>query len=81
MQRIKAYIGKISYDEKEKDNIYMSSGIYDSIKIVIGNGNGANWWSLIYPTSLALHESNYEQNVEYKSYIFEWFKELLSNKK
>ena len=77
---VKAYIGKLEYDEKQKDNIYMTSGIYDSLKIVIGNGNGTNWWSLIYPTSLnyeILDPSNSEQ-VEYKLHIVEWFKELFN---
>lgn len=49
---VKAYIGKIQYDEKQKDNTQMQAGVYDSLKIVIGNGNGQNWWSLIYPTTL-----------------------------
>ena len=48
---VKAHIGKISYEEKYMDDINMKAGIYDSLKIIIGNGKGANWWSLIYPTS------------------------------
>lgn len=46
-----ANIGKIYYDEKYKDEEYMTSGIYDSLQIVIGEGNGQNWWSLIFPYS------------------------------
>lgn len=48
---VKAYLGKMRYEEKQKYNISMPKGTYDSLKIVIGNGNGQNWWSLIYPTS------------------------------
>ncbi len=48
---IKARLGKIKYDEKRKDNICMEAGTYDSLKIIIGDGNGQNWWSLIYPTT------------------------------
>lgn len=46
-------IGNIYYDEKTKDNISMNAGIYDSIQIVIGEGKGKNFWSLIYPYSYA----------------------------
>lgn len=75
---IAAYIGKLKYGEKEKNNIYMEAGIYDSLKIIIGNGNGNNWWSLIYPSSIEyvpLEETSEE--VEYRIYIIDWFKELL----
>jgi len=50
---IKAYLGKQLYEEKQMNNIHMDSGIYDSLKIVIGNGAGQNWWSLIYPTTFS----------------------------
>jgi len=49
---VKAHIGKIQYDEKQKDNTQMQAGTYDSLKIVIGSGNGQNWWSLIYPIAI-----------------------------
>lgn len=39
------------YDEKTKDGVQMAEGIYDSLKIVIGEGKGENWWSLIYPNT------------------------------
>lgn len=42
-------IGKIYYDEKQKDDLYMDAGIYDSLQIVIGSGKGQNWWSLVFP--------------------------------
>ena len=46
-----AKVGKIYYDEKNKDDITMEEGIYDSLQIVLGEGNGQNWWSLIFPYS------------------------------
>jgi len=46
---VSANIGKIYYDEKYKDDTYMGAGIYDSLQIIIGNGTGQNWWSLVFP--------------------------------
>lgn len=43
--------GNIYYDEKTKDGTQMKQGIYDSLKIIIGDGKGQNWWSLIYPNA------------------------------
>lgn len=52
---VKAKIGNIYYTKREKnvinETLSMDSGIYDSINIVIGEGNGKNYWSLIYPYS------------------------------
>lgn len=61
---VKAHIGKILYDEKNMDNIHMNAGIYDSLKIIIGNGTGSNWWSLIYPTSFNNVSQQNMQNSE-----------------
>lgn len=74
-----AYIGKIQYDEKQKDGVTMSEGIYDSLKIVIGNGTGDNWWSLIYPTFVDSDNKKIaptSNDIECKFFIVEWFKEL-----
>ena len=78
---VKAYVGTLEYSSKESDNIYMSAGVYDSIKIVIGKGNGHNWWSLIYPTSLQEYSNtnSYDSNyIKYDLFIVKWFKNLLS---
>ncbi len=79
---LKAYIGNLEYDEKQKDDIYMSSGIYDSLKIIIGNGNGNNWWSLIYPSSIDnfSEEDSTKCNIQYRFGIIDWFKELFTIK-
>lgn len=48
---VKACLGKINYPVKTSDNISMDAGTYDSLKIIIGDGKGENFWSLIYPFS------------------------------
>ncbi len=46
-------IGNIYYDKKQKEDIYMTAGVYDSMQVIIGEGKGNNFWSLIYPYSYA----------------------------
>lgn len=66
---VKSYLGKLMYDEKQFNSFYMNEGIYDSLKIVIGDGKGQNWWSLIYPTTF--NEKNIEDlNSEETTYSF-----------
>lgn len=88
-----ANIGNIYYDEKVKDDVHMEQGVYDSLEIVIGEGKGQNWWSLIYPNaydSIAIYEENDDitnlttsdvissENISYKLGIIQFFKKLFS---
>lgn len=42
-------IGKINYDTKSSILLDMPEGSYNSIKVVLGAGEGKNIWSLIFP--------------------------------
>lgn len=78
---ITAYIGKQLYEEKQMDSVHMTAGIYDSLKLVIGNGNGQNWWSLIYPTTI-LDNIEYEafsEDITYSFGIIQFIKNMLYN--
>lgn len=35
--------------EKEYKNIKLPEGVYNCIKVVLGNGSGENWWCVAYP--------------------------------
>lgn len=75
---VKAYLGKLMYDEKQINNTHMDAGIYDSLKIVLGNGNGQNWWSLIYPTTLnnVSYEDMFADDTKFSFGIIEIIKDL-----
>lgn len=72
-------IGKIYYDEsKENSIISMDKGLYNSIKITLGKGEGKNFWNFIAPNKENLEKlKNYENilpgiNKLYKNFeIFE----------
>lgn len=57
---VSADIGNIKYDKKETSEIQMAKGTYDSVRFVIGEGKGENFWSLLYPNSLV---GTYEINI------------------
>lgn len=74
-----AYIGKLKYDEKTYNEIVMDAGIYDSLKLVIGDGRGENWWSLLFPNSIETYNSKkiiQSDEVTFKSGIFSTFMKL-----
>ncbi len=73
------HFGKIKYDDKKYNNIQMDKGTYNSLRIVIGNGIGNNWWSLLYPSipqDTSTEETLNIDNVQFKSKILEWINML-----
>ena len=42
-------VGKFYFPTKKYENITMPAGYYDAVKIVLGEGKGANWWCVMYP--------------------------------
>lgn len=52
----KLKIGKISYDKKESMTLDMYSGTYDSVSIVLGEGDGKNIWSIIFPSEQTIYK-------------------------
>lgn len=44
-----AYVTKEYFDTREYDGFTLPAGIYDSLKIIIGEGKGHNWWCVMFP--------------------------------
>ena len=42
-------IGNFSFPTKTYGDISFPSGFYDALKVVIGKGNGQNWWCVMFP--------------------------------
>lgn len=44
-----AYLGESEFPTKVYNNITLPKGKYTSLKIILGNGEGQNWWCVMYP--------------------------------
>jgi hypothetical protein len=53
-------------------NKIIPSGSYQTLVITLGNGEGSNWWSLLYPEYFNLTYDDFKE-IEYKSYFLEKF--------
>ena len=54
----KTIIDKEYYERTEYNNYVMPKGTYTSLRIIIGNGEGKNWWCVLFPplcTQMALN--------------------------
>lgn len=41
--------GKFYFPTKRYDNLSLPAGEYDAVRIVIGEGEGQNWWCVLFP--------------------------------
>ena len=46
---VRASLGDEWYDTREYDGFTLPGGIYTSLRIVIGEGEGKNWWCVMFP--------------------------------
>ncbi len=45
----RATLGKERYGTREYEDFTLPAGEYTSLRIIIGNGEGKNWWCVMYP--------------------------------
>ena len=44
-----AQFGKFRFPQKSYNGIILPSGVYNGVRIVLGDGVGQNWWCVMYP--------------------------------
>lgn len=72
-----AQLGTFHFPEKKYQDVTYPEGEYEALRIALGEGEGENWWCVMFPpmciTELEIAE---EQEVEYASLIAELFEKL-----
>ncbi|NLK86191.1 MAG: stage II sporulation protein R [Clostridiaceae bacterium] len=46
---VKVHLGRYPFPTKAYGDILLPAGDYQALRIVIGNGDGANWWCVLFP--------------------------------
>lgn len=68
--------GNNYFPEKEYKNVKYEAGEYESLVITLGNGEGDNWWCVLFPPICSFEENN-DNNIEYSFYIKEIFNKYI----
>ena len=64
------YYGNSYFTDKFYKGVSYKNGIYESLLITIGDGNGDNWWCVLFPPLCLLDvEENEMDDVEYQFFI------------
>lgn len=46
---VSVLLGSCSFPAKSYSNIVLPAGVYDALKITLGQGSGKNWWCVMFP--------------------------------
>ena len=49
-QKVVVTLCREAFDIRNYDTFTLPSGVYDSLRIIIGRGEGQNWWCVAFPT-------------------------------
>lgn len=72
---VTAVLGEEKYPMREYDNFILPAGIYTSLRVVIGEGSGKNWWCVLYPPLCnAVGEKECEENFISAGFTSEQYK-------
>ena len=50
---VRAEFGREEYPEREYDGYSLPAGTYVSLRVIIGEGEGRNWWCVLFPSLCA----------------------------
>lgn len=42
-------LGKEAFPTREYDTFTLPAGVYESLRVTIGSGEGQNWWCVVFP--------------------------------
>ena len=54
---VEVFLKRINFPEKEYGNLVLPQGNYEAFEIVIGSGQGHNWWCVMFPPLCFVDES------------------------
>ncbi|WP_378952010.1 stage II sporulation protein R [Pelosinus sp. sgz500959] len=87
---IELQFGVYDFPIKSYGNLVLPAGKYEAVRVLIGNGEGKNWWCVLFPPlcfiditnatampakNLTDHIENQEVKIEFKSKIAELWRE------
>ena len=72
----KIHFGYNYFPEKTYKGITYEEGMYESLLITLGKGEGDNWWCVLFPP-LCLLEAEESTEVEYKTFVGELIEKYL----
>lgn len=75
----KAYINNEFFPTRYYEDVVLQANFYDALIIELGEGEGDNWWCVVYPPLCFLNAQNTGDNFIYKSKLLELVDKFFKN--
>ena len=69
-------VAEAAFPDKQYEGLVYPAGDYDAVRVVLGEGAGANWWCVMFPPLCLLSDEGAGEEVEYTSLLLEWLGQL-----
>ena len=66
---IRVEVGVFEVDEREYEGEIVPAGRYRAMRVIIGDGNGKNWWGIMFPQAMPIET---DEDTVYYSAVVEW---------
>lgn len=62
--KVSCKIETIPFNTRQYDNVTIPAGTYDALRIIIGSGEGQNWWCVMFPPMCFSSAEVTEENLD-----------------
>ena len=69
----KTSVRQEEFPARSYEGLLLPEDVYDALIVELGSGKGDNWWCVVFPPLCFVSA---DSEVEYKSFIYEWYKKL-----
>jgi len=73
---VQVAIGEKNYGWRTSGGIIFSPGSYTALTVTIGQGQGHNWWGVLYPPFCLVSEDNNQSGIELRCKLWDMASEL-----
>ena len=73
---VMAQTGVFDFPDRYYGAVFVPAGRYRALRIVIGAGEGRNWWCVLYPSLCLPEDMDPNQPIEFHSVVLDWLRDL-----
>ena len=77
---VRAETGVFDFPDRQYGDVVLPAGRYRALRVVIGSGEGRNWWCVLYPSLCVPGDWRPGEPVRFYSSILRWLRGLLGAK-
>ena len=78
---VTAEAGVFDFPDRRYGGVFVPAGEYRAVRVVIGAGEGRNWWCVLYPSLCMPEEYAPGEPVVFRSAIWDWIRSVLGGER